>query len=69
MLFYHNNIFIQGMDITGSQFLDLAQIEKTQKILKDVQCAPLSPTHGRWLDHLTKLRSNIITFLSLAYLI
>ena len=29
-----NDIFIQGMDITGSQFLDLAQIflEKTQKI-------------------------------------
>ena len=28
------DIFIQGMDITGSQFLDLAQIflEKTQKI-------------------------------------
>ena len=41
-----NDIFIQGMDITGSQFLDLAQIflEKTQKILKGVQCAPLSPT-------------------------
>ena len=29
-----NDIFIQGMDITGSQFLDLVQIflEKTQKI-------------------------------------
>ena len=29
-----NDIFIQGMDITGSQFLDLAQIflEKTPKI-------------------------------------
>ena len=29
-----DDIFIQGMDITGSQFLDLAQIflEKTQKI-------------------------------------
>ena len=29
-----NDIFIQVMDITGSQFLDLAQIflEKTQKV-------------------------------------
>ena len=38
-------IFFQGMDITGSQLLELAQIflEKTQKIWKGVQCASPSP--------------------------